>query len=359
VNLSKHFCFRPWTEIYSHFESYGPCCVNYKLYQGDIASYSSSQELKTIKREFLNGEKPVSCNECWKTEAAGVKSIRQRDTIKSKNLQRLSISLSNKCNFKCRMCNPEDSSAWALDSEACKVLDMKPLAETSNTRNIDYIIQLCRTKKITLSVLGGEPLITDEYIYLLEQIDKYDLYENIYLSLTTNLSKLSYKGVNHLDEWDKFTNIDVYASFDGVGKVGEYIRQGYIHDKFCKNLQLSNKYVKYLATTIQIYNIFDLPNIFSFSKEYNIPIDFNFLVYPTQLSLGNLSLSDRNLVLEYYKSVNFYNEEIFNVLTSSTFLNTKSKFIDYTNSIDRLWKKSYKEYLPELSRLFDNQDRYN
>ena len=82
-------------------------------------------------------------------------------------------------------------------------------------------------------------------------------------------------------------------------------------------------------------------------------------MYPTQLSLGNLSLSDRNLVLEYYKSVNFYNEEIFNVLTSSTFLNTKSKFIDYTNSIDRLWKKSYKEYLPELSRLFDNQDRYN
>ena len=81
------------------------------------------------------------------------------------------------------MCNPEDSSAWALDSEACKVLDMKPLAQTSNIHNVDYIIQLCRTKKITLTVLGGEPLITDEYIYLLEQIDKYDLYENIYLSL--------------------------------------------------------------------------------------------------------------------------------------------------------------------------------
>ena len=350
-NPSSTFCFRPWTEIYSHFNTCGPCCINYNLYKGNIQTYVNSQELKNIKKEFLSGGKPVSCNECWETEKAGVKSVRQRETTRSKTIQRLSISLSNKCNYKCRMCNPEDSSAWSNDTAACSVRGMSPVLKTKNLTNIDWIIERCKEQKIILTVLGGEPLICDEYIYLLEQIEKYNLYDSITLVITTNLSVLKYRGVDHLTEWAKFTNIIVYASFDGVGSVGEYIRQGYVHDKFCKNLNLSKKFITYLSTTIQLYNVFDIPNIFNFANEYNLPIDFNFLIDPDYLRLENLNKIDRQAVLEHYAMHNFYNEEIFNTLNSDNFLPLKNKFIDYTNSLDILWSKSYIDYIPKLERV--------
>ena len=56
-------------------------------------------------------------------------------------------------------------------------------------------------------MMGGEPLITDEFLYFLQQVDKHDLYENIYLILTTNLSVLSYKQINYLEYFDKFSKI--------------------------------------------------------------------------------------------------------------------------------------------------------
>ena len=35
----------------------------------------------------------------------------------------------------------------------------------------------------------------------------------------------------------KFPKLDIYASFDGVGKVGEYIRHGFNFNKFDQNIQ--------------------------------------------------------------------------------------------------------------------------
>ena len=215
--IPKSFCFKPWNEAYAHFNTSGPCCINYKLVKGGFTSYLESQELKELKSSFLKGEKHPSCAVCWDTEAAGMKSVRQGDKNLSRKLNRISISISNKCNFKCMMCNPEDSSAWSNDSTACIIRKMSPFVSDNNSANIDWIIERAKLNKIILTVIGGEPFICDEYLYLIEQIKKYDLFDNIYLVITTNLSDLKYRGVDHLDVLSKFTNVDVFASSDGVG----------------------------------------------------------------------------------------------------------------------------------------------
>ena len=350
--LPSNFCFKPWVELFSHFNTYGPCCVNYKLFKGDIKKYSQSIELKQLKKDFLAGKKPSSCSACWEAEAQGISSVRQLDnTIKSKNLETISISLSNKCNFKCRMCNPEDSSAWALDTKACDILDWHDIPTTTELSTVDWIIDVAKKQHLHLRVMGGEPLITDEFVYLLKQINKYNLYNNIYLILTTNLSVLSFRGMNYLKYFEKFPKLDIYASFDGVGKVGEYIRHGFKFNKFDQNLKIANKFIKHLSVTIQLYNIFDMPNIFAYADKHDLNVNFNYLVNPTFLRIENLNSEDKKAVLEHYKQNNFINYELESALNTTRTLNQKTQFLKYTKDLDLLWSKDLLHSIPELKIL--------
>jgi len=350
--LPQHFCFKPWVERYSHFGTCGPCCVNYKLFKGNIRDYEYSNELKQLRKDFLAGKKPSSCSGCWDAEEQGIKSVRQTDNrIKSKNLSTISVSLSNKCNFKCRMCNPEDSSAWALDTKACDILDWHDVPTDTNTSTVDWIIEVAKKQNLHLRVMGGEPLITDEFLYLLEEIDKYNLYDNVYLILTTNLSVLSYRGVNYLQYFEKFPKLDIYASFDGVGRVGEYIRHGFNFNKFDKNIQKASKYITHLCVTIQMYNLFDMPNIFAYADRYKLKVNFNFLVTPSFLRIENLSLKDKKAVLKHYKDNNFSNTELESMLSTTTTLDEKDKFLQYTKDLDSIWSKDFLQSIPELKNL--------
>ena len=196
--------------------------------------------------------------------------------------------------------------------------------------------------------MGGEPLITNEFVYFLKLVDKYNLYDNIYLVLTTNLSTLSYKGTNFLEYFDKFKKLDVYASFDGVGEVGEYIRHGFLHDKFVSNLRLAKKYIKFLSVTLQLYNLYDAPNIKKFADIHNLIINYNFLTDPDFLRVENLSKKQRDKLMAYYKEKSFYDREIFSVLNSDVYLNMTDKFLSYTENLDLLWNKNFSVSIPQL-----------
>ena len=350
-DLPKNFCFRPWNEVYSRYDTFGPCCVNNTLYNGDFDSYLVSKELKELKKSFLLGKKHSSCEHCWNTEDSGLKSIRQQNLDISNKVHRLSLSLGYKCNFKCVMCNPEDSSAWSKDTKACHIRGMSPVTFKNFYHNIDWVINYSKNNKITLSIMGGEPFICDEYLYLLNEIDKYSLYDNINLVVTTNLSVLTYKDVNHLDILRKFPKKEMYVSFDGVGVVGEYIRTGFKMSKFIENLEKSLDLVSFLSVTIQIYNIFNMPHIFNFADKYNLKTDFNFLTDPDFLSINILSASDKQKVKDYYKKVGWTNTDIINVLSSTIDLKKKDKFLQYTKGLDLLWGRDCFNSIPELKQI--------
>ena len=351
AKLSKHFCFKPWIERYIHFDTCGPCCVNHKLFKGNIREYERSSELKQLRKDFLDGKKPTSCSGCWDAEEQGIKSVRQTDNVVKSKTPIISVSLSNKCNFKCRMCNPEDSSAWALDTEACDVLGWHDVPTDTNLSTVNWILNLAKKQRLHLRVMGGEPLISDEFLHLMKEVDKHDLYKNIYLILTTNLSVLSYKGINYLQYFEKFPKLDIYASFDGVGKVGEYIRHGFNFNKFDQNIQKAGKLITHLCVTIQLYNLFDMPNIFSYADKHNLEVNFNYLVTPSFLRIENLNSEDKKLVLKHYKDSNFSNEELESMLSNTTTLNEKDKFFKYTKDLDIIWSKDFLQSIPQLENL--------
>jgi len=349
--LPKNFCFRPWNEIYAHLDTCGPCCVNNNLFNGDFSSYTASQELKELKKSFLAGDKPTSCINCWKTEDSGMPSVRQQNSDISNKLHRISITLTDKCNFKCIMCSSNYSTAWSKDVAACSLRGIDPREHKTYFDKIDWVIEFCKDKKITLSLMGGETFMCDEYLYFLKKVKEYNLYRNINLVITTNLSVLSFKGIDHLKELELFPNKTIYASFDGVGSVGEYIRNGFKMEKFTDNLIKAKNYISYLSVTIQIYNIFDMPNIYRFAQNHDLKVNLNFVTEPAFMGLNNLTKRDREVVLKYYNKLNWYNEDIFNVLNNNIYLDKKEKFLQFTKDIDSLWNRDCLISIPELEQI--------
>ena len=357
----KNFCPLPWTEVYIGHDTTGPCCINTELYNStDVSDYLKSEELKTLKKEFLKGNKPESCRYCWDTEKAGMTSVRQSQTTKGSKLQRVSLAITNKCNFKCRMCNPVDSSAWGSDITATKILygnryDRKKekfIKHKDDYASIDWIIDQCKKEKLLVNLLGGEPFISPGFLYFLEQVNKYNLYDNISLVITTNLSVVKYKRIDFIQELSKFKDLDIYASIDGCFKVGEYIRQGFDFKKFHNNLVAMKDLINFFSVTLQVYNIYHMPILYKYADTLGIKINLNYLVGPVFLKVEILNEEERNKVLDYYKSVNFNNKDIINVLkTGDDYTNYREKYVSYTNSLDKLWNKNIKDYIPELSSL--------
>jgi len=360
--VKKNFCPAPWTEVYINWDSYGPCCVNNQIYKGlDPEAYLKSKELKELKKQFLTGSKSSSCNACWSAEDAGMESVRQTQTTIGSKLQRISLKITNKCNFKCRMCNPVDSSAWGVDKKALHIFKnfYKDIARYENITkfeddytNIDWIIEQCRYKKLLINFLGGEPFISLGFLYFLKKVEEYNLYDNISLVITTNLSVTKYRGIDFTKELKKFKKLDIYASIDGCYRVGEYIREGFNFTKFHNNLLAMQPLITHFSLTAQIYNIYNMPTIFNYANSLGVKVTLNYLYDPLFLKIEILTKEEREKVLEYYDSVNFTNKNIINILkTGDDYSSQRDKYKDYTDSLDKLWNKNIKDYIPELSSL--------
>jgi hypothetical protein len=83
-----------------------------------------------------------------------------------------------------------------------------------------------------------------------------------------------------------------------------------------------------------------------------IKINLNYLVEPDFLQISVLNRDQRNKILKYYESKNFYNKDLYAAL-SNNIDNSKlyDNYINYNNSLDKLWNKNIKDYIPELSAL--------
>ena len=364
------FCLVPWYSVFIEPKSTGPCCVNYKLSNANsIEEYLKSKELSDLKKEFLKGNKPASCVFCWKAESIGIKSVRQE---KAKNImkeyQHFIIRISNKCNYTCRMCNSKYSSAWELDISASKLKRLititgEPAFDMdSYKKNIQYIINEAKKKLITIDIIGGEPLISDEFIYFLKETKKENIRHNIKLNINSNISVTSYKNTEYVKEFSEFNKVVIHASVDGIDKVGEYIRRGYKQLIFNKNLQYFKNYIKFINITLQIYNIYDIPNIYKYAKDNNIGISINYLIEPKCLSISLLDHNERVKVLEHYKNTNFHNKEVEDALKNEMVnLELIDNFIIHTNGLDKLWKTDFIKSIPELASWYDRvqNEKYN
>jgi MoaA/NifB/PqqE/SkfB family radical SAM enzyme len=404
----KYFCMAPWVHLYTTSRGHVlPCCKNRvalgNLLKGDsVSSCWNSRGLKNMRVEMIQGKPVQSCSDCYSKEKLLGYSYRNwfntyffdkeivnttntDGSVDKLNIKYIDYRISNICNLKCRMCSSHSSSAWyEEDKKIGRIIDsdIKVLDKVSNIwktveKDLNSILQ--NVERVNFA--GGEPLLIDEQYKILEEIIKLKKFD-IDLTYNTNFSILKYKDYKILDMWKNFKHLKVKASLDGVGSVGEYIRYGLSWSAFISNYNQLLSEAPHAAfcvfCTVQIYNIFHLPEMFFTLVDLGIiketdSMHLSFLDSPDFFDIRALPLEAKqkiknkfkifyariissnklskdlkthyvnyfDKVITYMNEADFYSEQVF------------KEFCNFTKTIDNLRKEKFADIFPELSDYYN------
>ena len=346
--LTNHMCI-------SLTNSWLPCCrfngkQRHNINEWSFQDYKNSDYITQIKKDMETGW-ANGCLRCKIDEERTGASYRSffNQNYNSDKIEFIEISLSNKCNLTCRMCNPIYSSSWK------KVVDKHE--EIKDHFNVGFDINfkvnellkdvdLSNLKRI--KYLGGEPFITPEINELLNYLEDKNIIQNLEFECNTNCTFFPNK---LLPKLKKFKTLNISLSIDGVGAVNDYIRQGKTWDIVYKNIlewnkfKNENKNVKLdLSPTIQAYNLHDVKNIELLAQELGIKTNSILLMFPEHLSIDVLPESYLDTIkdefnIKYYKSIK--NNNKFDV------------FKDYTFKLDKVFKTDYKDCIPNIQKYME------
>lgn len=400
-------CVIPWMHL--NFEPNGkvvPCCLtsSYNYFAGDLTKQSiseiwNSDNMKSLRKQMLNGEKPNICSKCFDREAVTgesgriynnrefadviekIPSITEEDgTCTEMNLLYWDFRFSNLCNFKCRSCGPRYSSAW--------VPDIKKLgwnAEYEKVTNIDGVDevdtfsflekQIHNVRKIYFA--GGEPLLMPEHWQILKLLVENKRFD-VKISYNTNASTLTYEKQNVLDYWKlwEFPKLEVWPSIDEIGKRAELIRSGTNWQKVENNLlemaKLDNLIIR-PGITVGAWNVYRLPEIITHLVSIGIikphmkhknfflnliedPKHYHIHILPDYFKIQ--IIEKLNAFIQSYKEQ--YNTDIeplfthvLHELTKPFSLEHAKKFLDITAKLDKIRNEDTFAVLPEMVKVKD------
>lgn len=314
VKPEKHnaYCDYPFKQISiknwnkNKLLEYTPCCMmstsgdnkmNWENVDITPIEAFESERFQKLRSDLLSNIKNDSCETCWKQEDKNIESARlysqEYDTESFSNLRQIDITLSNKCNLMCRMCNYGNSHNFKKEISFFKKHDLleKIQYATSNyypektmmpnSSSSDQINWLKNnTEKIkVLKASGGEPFYDDQICELLKiYVDKGTANSTI-LEFDTN-GTLFDDDILSLNSEFKLLNHSI--SIDGIEDTYEYIRYPHSFKDFNRSLKnylcLDNIFCVHYALVLSSLNIFNIPDflfyVSSVSNNKNFYINF-------------------------------------------------------------------------------------
>ena len=397
---NKSFCAKLWTHL--HLYSTGDvraCCVMVgdknvgNLETNSLKEIWNSPKMMQYRKDMLEGKKINACMKCWSKEEAGTVSYRmdynsyykdRLDKITANtdkngfehnfNIISWDIRFSNKCNFKCRMCNPGASSSWVQD--AIKLTDNKEeikrlvtLENVEGKSSIDFLKE--NIEKVEyIYFAGGEPLLMDEHYEVLELLIKNNNFCTI--AYNTNLSTLKYKKWNVLDFWKKWPKekLWVMPSIDEIGERAELIRKGTKWEEVENNLKtlISHGVQLQPHITTSCMSVGRLPEILQYFFDNKILLNsrnyLNFTlgaVYIPNMHINVLTDEIKNQVIEKLNKFNknfIVNTEpktgyILKLLKQPHKPEYARQFVDYTLKLDKIRGEDTFKTIPELLPIYE------
>jgi sulfatase maturation enzyme AslB (radical SAM superfamily) len=174
---------------------------------------------------------------------------------------------------------------------------------------------------------GGEPLIMDEHYMILEKLIEIGNLD-VRLRYNTNLSNLKFKNWDLLNLWRPFIersgiNVSVFASIDGAGIVGEFIRKGTVWSNIEKNIKtlLSNGINLHVSATTMIYNAYHVTELVDRLLELGVPYH--------SIHLNNV------LTSPFYYHMNILPQEHKDKI--------KDKLYNHLEKIPEIYRESFKD----------------
>ncbi len=269
-------CWVPFKEVNFYVPSgiIAYCCKHVPELCEPIESYAHGKlildniYLQSMRKSLFSNDKIAICTECWKSEERGEKSWRQTEgTVPDDKLNSLSFDknsytqvalyFDNTCDSACAYCGPQLSSKWEGELKKAAPLDLPfkfpyktvpkdvQTYETRVQRILEFLEALgaqagLYQKKIHLTFLGGEPLLSPEikngsFMKYLEHFYRAtDASRDFQLVLTfhTNagtpkfLLDRFFTDLAHAKTIYKNLKVKVIFSIDTVGSAHEFIRFG-------------------------------------------------------------------------------------------------------------------------------------
>lgn len=230
----KNFCPLPFISLFT-FNSgkIKICCDSDSI--GSIKDTTlreawNGEALREVRRAFLNDQRHRVCQKCWDKEDQGLLSARQTHEFNQSHMRdydewgfvqsfprNLSLRLGNICNFKCIMCQPENSTKWLEDSAIySKYVDdpkTKEIIDAVSFNEINSWLNSCDEGPRLIYFVGGEPLLSKDFRQTIQFLAASKHAKSIVIRVFSNLSVdpewlLAYASF--------FERIEVCASVDGT-----------------------------------------------------------------------------------------------------------------------------------------------
>lgn len=256
--------------------------IDAKELESNPTAIHNTPHKKLMRKYMQEGQRPQECEYCWKIEDLGRNSISdrvyktavfdERDVLNAANsdwqdntmLKTLEISFDRTCNFACSYCNPSFSTTWVKD-----IHKHGPYRNINGDARSHFINEAEHAKPIPddenpytqafwrwwempngladnleeIRITGGEPLMAPGVWKLFEWFktnqDRVKNRKNGKVMRYAINSNLVPKDdiMDKLIELSQYVpHLEVYTSAESFGKHSEYIRDGFIWDKWIHNL---------------------------------------------------------------------------------------------------------------------------
>ena len=369
VKTNKSFCMLPFNTVRGDKKH---CCWMSPFDQAFSDFYNNSDSNK-MRKKMLLGQPVKECFHCYNIESTGAISERQHQTIqwshklklrslsdvKNLKLTNYEISVGNKCNLMCRMCNSYNSN---LISEEYFRLGFDSTNGQIISADDFGIVDIDSVQRI--QVAGGEPSISVEfYNFLKKCIDHKKTNFEIFVS--TNCVAINKEFTQLIKH---FNNIQFGISVDGFDTTNQYIRWPLTWSKLINNINKLISVLKphnyYFNTTVSIYNISRLYELFEF-LETNYPtstFNISFLSEPKILQPWNFP--DKDLALKNLKKIkslrSYQQNTIFKSKIDGLIKGVESSVIDFAklqeffefnDKLDLSRDVKLINFIPELDRF--------
>ena len=340
------FCFYPFYalvfKIYENqdLKAVAPCCMMHdtrKPNTDQVNSILSKEELKgltpneifnhekfkELRKNLLNNVRDSNCATCWNQEDKGILSHRMysrwlfEDEFDT-DLREVDISLSNKCNLACRMCNVGSSHQLWEDVDKLEKSNKLRLFERASNHSLrshnlpedvknNNLIQWIyhNTDKIKiLKASGGEPLYDKNILKLLRKFVKDGNSKSTELAFHTNAMLITDEIIELFNEFKLQRHS---FSIDGVDKTYDYIRHK--SDFSILEQNIKNWFKKsnniYIVNINLVLSALNIGNIVDF-LEWTTLMFFEKIrcnIFISEVRPQGRGIDIKNLPIEYLESI--------------------------------------------------------
>ena len=394
------FCVLPWVSLEaSPIGTVRPCCLaddeivddageKFQLATADFADIQNSAHMRSLRQEFLAGQRPQTCRKCWNEERAGRTSKRMHTldrmkhmgissewTADAKPLMFLDLKLGNICNLKCRICGSWSSSQFATEeinqlprdqqksSHAYQMLRAGawPRENQQFWSQIDSVLADIRYIEFT----GGEPFMIDEHFDMLQGIVDRGIAHQVEIHYNTNGTQWP----EHAEKiWRHFKTVEIAFSIDDLGARFEYQRSNAVWTEVCENLdrfrdlkEIHTNIQLQICATVNIFNVRYIDQLANWIDQNQESFDFvywNIMHDAWYFSIATLPDIAKTAITQHLRSADVpakYREEFDRIIdfmnrgASTDGFMTRMKIQD----LDQKRNQDFAQVAPEMAQLLD------